>query len=158
MNKVRILVMDVDGTLTDGKVYIGPNGECFKSFDVKDGYAIRDLLPQYHIIPAIITGRASSIVENRAKELHILELYQGVQEKNQVMMKMLDKYHATMEETAYIGDDLPDLPCIQFCGKSGCPSNAVKEIRDTCDYVCKASGGHGAVREFIEWLIRQNKD
>ena len=79
--KVKLLVMDVDGTLTDGKIYIGDKGEVMKSFDVKDGYAIAHILPENNIVPVIITGRSSSIVKERAKELKITELYQGVSDK-----------------------------------------------------------------------------
>ena len=86
--KIKILVMDVDGTLTDGKINIGPHGELFKSFDIKDGYAINEMLPANGIIPAIITGRESQIVANRAQELHVSELYQGKHDKLDTLKKL----------------------------------------------------------------------
>lgn len=154
---VRILFMDVDGTLTDGKLNVGENGEVFKAFDVKDGCGIHDMLPAHGIIPVIITGRVSGIVERRAAELGIEELYQGKKDKVKTLYHVLEKYGCTVDEAAYIGDDLPDLPCMELCGVAGCPSDAVKAIRDKCEYVCRAQGGCGAVREFIEWLIQPDR-
>jgi len=149
----KILFMDVDGTLTDGKIYMGPSGEVMKAFNIKDGYGIHEILPQYGIIPVIITGRTSEIVKNRADELGIIELYQGKHEKVETMHRVLAKYHCPAEKAAYIGDDVLDLPCMELCGITGCPSDAVSEVKVICDYICQASGGCGAVREFIEWLI-----
>mgnify|MGYP001851988749 CR=1 FL=1 len=155
---IRILFMDIDGTLTDGKIYIGFSGEVMKAFDVKDGYAIHDLLPKHNIVPVIVTGRTSVIVENRAKELGIQELYQGIHDKTKILNQIIEKYKVSFEEVAYIGDDYMDLPCMKRCAISGCPSDAVKEVKDICDYVCQNKGGNGAVREFIEWLIQQKKE
>lgn len=151
---VKLLIMDVDGTLTDGRIYIGADGEIFKAFDVKDGYGIHEILPQHGIVPAIITGRKSKIVEERAAELGITELYQGRRDKVGPLQQLLSKYGCGPDNAAYIGDDVLDIPCMKLCGMKGCPSDAVPEVKAICDYICQASGGHGAVREFIEWLIR----
>lgn len=148
--KIKLLVMDVDGTLTDGKIYMGENGETMKAFNIKDGYAIAHMLPEMGIIPVIITGRESKIVANRAKELGITELYQGVSDKLAPLKKVAEKYNATPEEIAYIGDDLNDLECIEYCGFSACPADAVEEVQANCDYVCKTIAGEGAVRELID--------
>lgn len=148
--KIKLLVMDVDGTLTDGKIYMGENGEVMKAFNVKDGYAIAHMLPELGIIPVIITGRKSKIVENRAKELGITELYQGVGNKLAQLKKVAEKYKASPEEIAYIGDDLNDLECVEFCGVTACPADAVEEIKQKVSCVCQSNGGKGAVREFIE--------
>lgn len=126
-----------------------------KAFDIKDGYGIHELLPQHEIVPVIITGRTSEIVKNRAGELGITELYQGKHEKLETMLQVLEKYHCPAEDAAYIGDDILDLPCMQVCGITGCPSDAAPEVKKICDYVCQAPGGCGAVREFIEWLIQE---
>lgn len=150
--KVKILAMDVDGTLTDGRIYIGANGEVMKAFDVKDGYAIAHL-PEIGIIPVIITGRESQIVSERAKELGIDELYQGVKDKLTMLKQVAMKHQITLEEVAYIGDDLNDIECIQACGLSACPEDAVPGVKDQADYVCLNSGGRGAVREFIEYCL-----
>ena len=142
--------MDVDGTLTDGKIYMGPDGEMMKAFDVKDGYAIVHMLPEMDIVPVIITGRESKIVANRAEELGVTELYQGVSNKLAQLKKVAEKYNVTSEEIAYIGDDLNDLECIEYCGFSACPADAVEEVKDKCDFVCKTIAGKGAVRELID--------
>ena len=153
MSKIKLLVMDVDGTLTDGKIYMGNNGEVMKAFDVKDGCGIKDILPSLGIIPVIITGRVSQIVENRAKEIGITELHQGVRDKLAVLKEVTEKYAATPDEIAYIGDDINDLDCIEYCGFTACPADAVEEVRQMVSYVCENNGGRGAVRDFIKKLI-----
>ena len=150
--KIKLLVMDVDGTLTDGCIYTGSNGEMMKAFDVKDGYAIKHILPKLGIIPAIITGRRSDIVACRARELDIEELYQGVADKSRVLQELAAKYRISLEEVAYIGDDLNDLACMKHCGLTACPQDAVEAVRLCANVVCKRNGGHGAVRELIDFL------
>ena len=149
--------MDVDGTLTDGKVYMGVSGEMMKAFDIKDGYMIARL-STYNILPIIITGRKSEILINRCKELNIYELYQGVHEKLNCLNQILQSYKLNLTEVAYIGDDLNDKECIEACGLTGCPSDAVLEIRQSVDYICNNKGGNGAVREFIEYIINNNNN
>lgn len=138
--------------LTDGKIYMGENGEVIKAFDIKDGYGINEILPKLEIIPVIITGRTSKIVENRARELHITELYQGKHEKLDTMLEVIKKYNCTRDNVAYIGDDVLDIPCMKECAIAGCPADAVQEVKDICRYVCKSRAGEGAVREFIQKL------
>lgn len=152
MSKIKLLVMDVDGTLTDGKIYMGNNGEVMKAFDVKDGCGIKDILPSLGIIPVIITGRVSQIVENRAKEIGITELHQGVRDKLAVLKEVAEKYDATPDEIAYIGDDINDLECIKYCGFTACPADAVEEVKKLCQFISKLQAGHGAVRDIIERL------
>lgn len=149
---IKLLIMDVDGTLTDGMIYMGPSGEAMKAFNIKDGYAIAHMLPKMGVVPVIITGRKSLIVENRAKELGIAELHQGVSDKLGKLKEVAAKYQVTPDEIAYIGDDLNDLDCLQFCGFTGCPADAVDEVKQTADYTTKAIAGAGAVREFIEFI------
>lgn len=149
----QLFVMDVDGTLTDGRIWIGADGELFKAFDVKDGYGIKNILPKYGIEAVIITGRRSAIVERRAEELNISHLFQEVNNKEACLRMLSTQFEVPFENIACIGDDLNDLPMMRLCGASGCPSDASAEVRRSSDYVCSASGGHGAVREFIEWLI-----
>lgn len=163
MSKIRFFVMDVDGTLTDGKIYMGPKGEVCKAFDIKDGCGIKILLPQHNIIPVIITARNSEIVQNRCEELGIVDCYQGVYDKMLFLEDVILKYNQkegkqyTLANVAYMGDDLPDLPCIQAVQTAGgiavCPADAIQQIRDIADFVCQKKGGKGAVRECIEWLI-----
>ena len=153
MHKIRMLVLDVDGTLTDGSINMGPAGELFKVFDVKDGYAIRNILPQHGIVPVIITGRTSAAVENRARELRIEHLYQGAADKVACLRAVSEKLDIPLEQAACMGDDLNDLPMMELCGVTGCPRDAVQAVKDRCGYICTAPGGRGAVREFIEWIV-----
>ena len=150
--KIKMMVMDVDGTLTDGRIYIGANGEMMKAFDVKDGYAIAHL-KEKGIEPVIITGRSSKIVQERAKELSISELYQGISDKLQHLKIVAQKLNCKSDEIAYIGDDVNDLECIEYCGVTACPNDAVDIIKSKVKYVCQKNGGRGAVREFIGWMI-----
>ena len=149
--KIKMLVMDVDGTLTDGKIYFGNEGEVMKAFNVKDGYAIARL-GDYDIISCIITGRVSEIVAKRAEDLKVTELHQGVKDKLPLLRKVASKFGLDLSQVAYIGDDLNDLECIEACGLSACPADAVEKIKIAAQYVCKAKAGDGAVREFIEYL------
>lgn len=145
----KLLIMDVDGTLTDGKIYMGSNGEIMKAFDVKDGYAITKILPTLGITPIIITGRESEIVKNRALELNIKHLYQGVHDKLSAMKQIVSQMEYKLDDVIYIGDDINDLPCLKVAGFSACPADAVDEIKNVCTYVCRNKGGCGAVRELI---------
>lgn len=151
--KIKMLVMDVDGTLTDGRIYIGEQGEMMKAFNVKDGYGIV-YAKKNEIFPVIITGRESRIVKERAKELQITELYQGIDNKLQQLKLIAEKYGISREEIAYIGDDLNDLECIQYCGLTACPNDAIDILKKEVDYVCRLEGGQGAVREFIDIMLR----
>lgn len=149
-----MLVMDVDGTLTDGKIYMSANGELMKAFNIKDGYAIAHL-KKYGIEPVIITGRESDIVKQRCKELGITELHQGVGNKLFCLRSICENKGVTLANVAYMGDDVNDLPCIQNCGHSSCPLDAVKSVREKVDYVCETKGGEGAVREYVEFLLKE---
>ena len=149
---IKLLIMDVDGTLTDGKINIGENGELFKAFSVKDGHGINRILPQIGIAPVIITSRMSKIVEHRAVELTIRYLFQGVSDKIGALADLLKELSFSFENCAYIGDDVNDLECMEKCAVCACPADAVKEVKAIADYVCLQKGGDGAVREFIEYL------
>lgn len=168
MKRIKFIVMDVDGTLTDGKIHMGENGELFKTFDVKDGYAIKDMLPEYGLIPIIITARSSRMLEHRCNELDIEYVYQGVRDKRHKLMEILeeqgqqDNVDYSYKDCAYIGDDILDLQCMKPIkdagGLAGCPADAVQEVKAISDYVCSKNGGDGAVREFIEWVISFEKE
>ncbi len=154
---IKYLIMDVDGTLTDGKIYMSSNGEMFKAFDIKDGCGIKDILPCYGIIPIIITARESKILENRCKELSIEKLYQSERNKIGRLQEILLEENADLSNCAYIGDDILDIQCMipinEAGGKIGCPADAVKKVKDLADFISSKNGGDGAVREFIEWLV-----
>ncbi|NLZ95125.1 MAG: HAD-IIIA family hydrolase [Bacteroidales bacterium] len=153
--KIKILVMDVDGTLTDGKIYIGSDGEMLKAFNVKDGLGISKLRTN-NIIPAIITGRESEILKRRSEELKIEELYQGEENKIGKLKELVERYKCSLSEVAYIGDDENDLQCMKVCGLSGCPADAVESVKEAVDVVCTKDGGQGAVREFIEYILENH--
>jgi 3-deoxy-D-manno-octulosonate 8-phosphate phosphatase (KDO 8-P phosphatase) len=150
---IKILAMDVDGTLTDGKVYIGDNGEIMKAFNIKDGYAIYKFLPENNILPVIVTGRISKIVEKRAVELGIKEVYQGISDKLAAMKEIAEKHNCKYDEIAYIGDDENDLPAMNIAGVVGCPADASASVKKVASFVSSCNGGSGAVREFVEWII-----
>ena len=153
--KIKMLVMDVDGTLTDGHIYIGAEGEMMKAFHVQDGYAIAHILPEKGIVPVIITGRSSKIVEKRAAELKITHLHQGISDKLSKLKEVAASLGISAEEIAYIGDDVNDLDCILYCGLTACPADAVPVVRKAVDYVCERNGGSGAVREFIDMFVSE---
>lgn len=150
---IKYLVMDVDGTLTDGKIYMGNDGEMMKAFDIKDGCGIHDILVPAGITPVIITGRTSKILENRCKELGITNLHQGIKNKIEKLLTIT----TDLSSVAYIGDDINDLSCMEPVkaagGLVGCPADAVKKVMELADFVSTHNGGNGAVREFIEWIV-----
>lgn len=150
---IKYLVMDVDGTLTDGKIYMGNDGEEMKVFSVKDGCGIHDILIPAGITPIIITGRVSKIVENRCKEIGIKDVHQGISNK----IKTLLAIPGNLSTIAYIGDDINDLSCMELIkragGLVGCPADAVIKVKDIANFISTKNGGDGAVREFIEWLL-----
>jgi 3-deoxy-D-manno-octulosonate 8-phosphate phosphatase (KDO 8-P phosphatase) len=162
MVRIKYLVMDVDGTLTDGKIYMGIDGEAMKAFNIKDGCGIHDLLPEVGITPLIITGRKSKIVENRCKEIGINYFYQGVSDKVAQLQAFLVDHNSTLQEVAYVGDDINDLACMRLIkengGLIGVPSNACWQVKQVADYVSSFVGGDGAVRDFVEYLVAINKE
>lgn len=153
MSSIKLLILDVDGTLTDGQIYIAPSGEMCKVFDVKDGYGIKHLLKEKKIRSAIITGRSSEIVAVRAKELGIDYIYQGIENKVDMVYALQKECNLKREEIAFMGDDLNDLPAMQIVGVAACPADAVQAVKEKCVYICGNNGGHGAVREFIDWIV-----
>lgn len=153
--KIKMIVMDVDGTLTNGQLNIGNHGEVFKSFYCRDGLAIIRA-NKLGVVPVILTSRKSDIVEKRAEELGIKEIHQGLKEhKIERMKEIMKKFSLDKSQVAYIGDDINDLEAMSECGLVGCPNDAVREVRGVADYVCDQKGGYGAVREFIDWIIDQ---
>lgn len=153
MKNIKYLVMDVDGTLTDGKIYLSNAGEAYKAFNIKDGYGIHDIAMPANITPVIITGRKSDIVLNRCKELGITEIHQGVENK----LEKLSSIISDLSTVAYIGDDINDLSCMSSVkaagGIVGCPKDAAKQVLALADFVAEHNGGDGAVRDFIEKII-----
>ena len=152
---IKLIILDVDGTLTKGGILIGSNGEEFKEFNVKDGYMIANSRKKCGKIFAIITGRNSKIVSIRAKELGIEHLYQGIDDKTTVYEQLKSELGVSDEEIAYIGDDLNDFEVMKKAGFVGAPSDACAEIREIADFVSSKNGGEGAVREFLEYILKK---
>jgi len=151
---IELIVLDVDGTMTDSHITYSENGDEIKSFNVKDGLAIaswRKLGKQV----AIITGRSSKIVARRAQELRIEHFYQGVENKKEVLEKLLMKLDIKMENVAAIGDDLNDLSMLKSAALSFVPRDASSYVDKIADVVLTKRGGDGAVREMIEYLIKK---
>lgn len=162
---IKFLIMDVDGTLTDGSINIGSSGELYKKFNVKDGCGIKEILPKYGIIPVIITARNNKILEKRCEELDIQYLFQGIRNKVEKIKEILnqkskeDSIEYTFKNIAYMGDDILDLPCIEmtnsYSGISGCPKDAIDEIKNISAFVSEKNGGDGAVRQFINYITNR---
>jgi len=150
--KIKMIISDVDGVLTDGKIIIGNNGQEFKAFNSQDGMGI-NMAQKQGLRFAIITGRISKIVEIRAEELNIKDVYQDVDNKRAILKMIMDKYNLKKEELAYIGDDLNDLPVLNRVGLAVTVNNGVKKVRETADYVTTRNGGQGAVRETIDFIL-----
>lgn len=155
--KIKYLVMDVDGTLTDGKIYMGETGEVCKAFNIKDGCGIHDILPKHSIEPVVITARRSLLLEKRCKELGIKKVYQGVTDKMEKLKEVLTAEQAQLCNVAYIGDDRNDLSCMtmvkQAGGLVGCPGDSVSVVGKIADFISGKGGGDGAVRDFIDWIV-----
>lgn len=154
---IELIVLDVDGTLTDGKIIYTSNGDEIKNFDVKDGLAIASWTKKLNKKVAIITGRKSKLVENRAKELGVTHLFQGVDNKDEILQNILNEENLTWDQTAGIGDDLNDFKMLKKVGISFAVADAVDEIKALSDVVCTKNGGYGAVREMVEYILNHDK-
>ena len=149
---IKAIVFDVDGVLTDGGLWYGPTGEVMKRFDVKDGHAM--VLARLTGLPiAILTARNSPIVEVRAQELKLAKVFQGRREKGPAFEELCAELGFPCSQVAYMGDDVNDLPALNRAGLSGCPADAVPQVREAVHFVSTRPGGHGAAREFVEQVL-----
>lgn len=153
---IKLIVLDVDGTLTDGKITYSNSGEELKSFDVADGLAIAVWTKKFGKKAAIITGRNSQIVEKRAKELKISHLHQGIKDKQAVLEEILKEEGISWNEVAAIGDDLNDYTMLKKAGLSFTPANGSSYLKKIVNVVCQNSGGNGAVREMMEYIFKED--
>jgi YrbI family 3-deoxy-D-manno-octulosonate 8-phosphate phosphatase len=152
-SKIKLLFLDVDGVMTDGRIGIMDDGVEIKFFHSKDGIGLKRIISEgFQVV--LITGRRSRALEIRAGELGIDELYQGVKEKGKLCREILEKKSLVREETGSMGDDLPDLEMFGETGLSIAVADAVKEVREAADFITRKRGGHGAVREACDWLLR----
>ena len=153
MKRIRLIILDVDGVLTDGGIYMGPDGEAMKRFDIKDGAGIV-LWGRVGGMTAILTGRSSKIVENRAKELHISIVRQGCTNKRAAYEELKEELQVTDDEVAYIGDDIIDLPVMRQVGLPIAVGDAAPEVHEIASFTTNHAGGHGAIREAVERILR----
>ncbi len=153
---IKMIIMDVDGTLTDGTLSVLPDGEEVKSYHVKDGLGIL-LAHLAGIKTGIITGKTSRALENRAQKLRVDELHQGILDKKRVLDGILKKHGLSLEEVAYIGDDLGDLEVIRSVGLAAAVADAHPLVKHHSHFICRQNGGKGAVREFIEFILECQK-
>ena len=150
--RVRWLVLDVDGVLTDGRIILDGGGGEWKSFDVRDGQRIV-LAGREGIRTVFLTGRTSRVVERRAVELGVYRVFQGAHDKGETMDQFFREEGARPEETAYLGDDIVDLPALRRAGLAAAVGDAVPEVRAAADWIAAAPGGRGAVRELVEFIL-----
>lgn len=155
LRRIRLLLLDVDGVLTDGRIIYDAQGVETKAFDVKDGHGLK-LLQRAGVRVGIITGRSSEVVNIRARELGIDIVYQGAKDKLLPFQEILQTLRLAADEVAYMGDDLPDLPVLRRAGWAVAPADAVEEVKPYVHYVTRRGGGRGAVREVCELLLRES--
>jgi 3-deoxy-D-manno-octulosonate 8-phosphate phosphatase (KDO 8-P phosphatase) len=149
---ICLLVLDVDGVLTDGRLYFGPRGEALKVFDVRDGYGIVQLL-RAGLSVAVISGRRSPMVTARCRELGVRHVHQGVSDKLAVLVRLCARLKLTPASCACVGDDLPDVPVMRAAALSFAVADAHHEVRRRADVVTRRPGGRGAVREVCDYLL-----
>lgn len=151
--RIKLLLLDVDGVMTDGRIVLDDNGVESKFFNVRDGHGLK-MLQRAGLRVGILTGRKSRVVDLRAAELGVEIVFQGAKNKLEVYERMLAEQSLTDKEVAFAGDDVIDLPVLRRVGLALAPADAVDEVREVVHYVCRAAGGHGAVREIVELLLR----
>lgn len=150
--KIKMLVFDVDGVMTDGSITYDENGVEYKTFNAKDGHGVVRM-NKSGFITAIITARNNGTVQHRAKNLNFTELYQGRKYKLPALEELVAKYNLKLENVSYMGDDLPDICILEKVGLACCPADAVKEVKDICNFISSYGGGKGAVRELCDFIL-----
>jgi 3-deoxy-D-manno-octulosonate 8-phosphate phosphatase (KDO 8-P phosphatase) len=151
--RIRLLALDVDGVLTDGRLYYGAQGEALKVFDVRDGHGIK-MLQERGVEVAVLSARSSEIVATRARELGIRRLLQGRGDKAQGWRELLAEAGLQSDDAGFVGDDLPDLPVLAQAGLAATVADARTEVKDAAHWIATAPGGRGAVRELAEFILR----
>ncbi len=150
--RLKYMILDIDGTLTDGGVYYDDTGNELKKFCTKDGTGII-LTKAAGITPVVLTGRECAATTRRMTELGVTALYQGVKNKVEWLEKWMDTNGITKDQVGYIGDDVNDLGPMRLCGYVACPADAIEEVKEIADYVASVNGGQGVVREVIKHLL-----
>lgn len=153
LKKIKLLLLDVDGVLTDGGIIYDDNNVEIKMFNVKDGLGLR-LLMDSGIRVGIVTGRVSSSLKHRCKNLGITTIFDGIHDKAEALEKIVNQIGTNAEEIAFVGDDLPDIPIMNRVGLSVAVADAHENVRKNADMVTSAKGGRGAVREICEAILK----
>jgi len=153
LSPIRMILLDVDGVLSDGRIIYGSDGAEYKVFDARDGFGIVRAI-QYGIVVILISGRKSLIVNKRARKLGIREVYQNIDDKVKVYKKIKKMHHIDDNEVCFIGDDEFDIPLLSIVGFSVAPKDAVPCVKNHVNYVTKSLGGRGAVREVLDMILR----
>ncbi len=151
---LKLLVLDVDGTLTDGRLYYGAEGEACKAFDVRDGHGLRLLQMYTGMRVAVLTGRRADLVQARCRELSIDPVIGSSRDKGKSLGELALSTGIPLRQTAFMGDDVNDLPALRLSALAACPSDAVDEVLRECAFVSTKPGGRGAVRELCETILR----
>ncbi len=153
IKNIKLVILDVDGILTDGKIIYTSFGDDIKGFDVKDGFGIT-LLHRAGIKSIILTAKSSKVIKRRAKDMHVAKAYQNAFDKLEVYNKILRKFKFEDEDICFMGDDLVDLPVLRRVGFSACTPCSVDEVKKEVDYITKKTGGSGAVREVADLILK----
>jgi len=153
LKNIKMLILDVDGVMTDGRVIMDDSGREIKNFDVRDGHGIK-LIQRYGISVVLLTGRQSEVVKHRAHDLGIREIYQKVFNKKEVFVKILKKNKLSSADVAFMGDDIIDIPVLKAVGFSAAVADALDVVKKSVDYITQNKGGRGAVREVCDMLLQ----
>lgn len=153
IRSIRLLILDVDGVLTDGRIIMDDTGREIKNFDVRDGHGLKVLM-RFGIAVVLLTGRRSSVVEHRARDLGIDEVHQGIFDKAGMLDEILQKRNLQSSHCAFIGDDIVDIPILKKVGLSVAVADATEDVKRVVDYTTTKQGGRGAVRELCEMILK----
>ncbi|MGL5955647.1 MAG: HAD-IIIA family hydrolase [Brevinema sp.] len=153
LSKIKIFLTDCDGTLTDSGMYYAENGELLKKFNTRDGHAFQ-MLNEAGIITGIITGENSSIVQARGLKIKAQEIHLGIKNKQECVQKIVEKYHCSLDEVAFVGDDFNDVSLLKTVGFAAVPADAIAEAKTVAHYISSLKGGEGAVRDVVEYFLR----
>lgn len=156
--RLKLVLTDCDGVLTDGGVYYSAHGEELKRFNIRDGMAVERLRLLARIETGIVTGEMSASVASRAEKLEITELHLGSKDKAATVLSIMERLNLNSQEVAYVGDDVNDLPAFAIVGLTACPGDAFSEVKAAADVVLSRPGGHGVYREFAEMVLKARAD
>ena len=154
--KIKVVLTDVDGVLTDGGMYYSAKGDIMKRFFVRDGMGVT-LLRKIGISTIIVTKEKNLIITQWAKKMKVNKVYDGVQNKELILQEVCKSFDVTPEQVAYIGDDINDLGLLRIVGLSAVPNDGITDAKKICDHVCKTSSGHGAFREIVDMIVSSTK-